>query len=356
MNFGRARAFFISVFAVTLIFSFNVKAESDDTNVLLVPNEKDAPAILSEKQDVQVAFDPAEVTESAKDFDREKFVRESIDKMNQEPSKEKVEVWTGPRSAEHLDKLLQLSDAEISIFLGKKQAFLNKFAKTLAFFHLSPTRINKVLLELNNRFYESSHVISRSNTKGGTMMFSLSAGLALPQKIVQSLKQRSIGKYIPETGGFLYMLGFGVGFARQVDENKKSKFVFEIFMDVERLKSTMTGLLEVSAAGTYGLVFEKRGTDFTHQKSGTTYGGIAGVFRQGQSQFGWSASTGMSLPPGIGAVLVFQDEATRYYLFRTENLRATFPALRMIKENVLSYLKNLIGKKHYVITCNQALF
>ncbi|WP_374077349.1 hypothetical protein [Bdellovibrio bacteriovorus] len=356
MKSGRSGALCISVFAMMLMLSFNVKAESDDTNVLLVPNEKDAPAISSERQDVQVTFDPSEVTESVKDFDREKFIRESMDKMNQEPSTEKIEMWTGPRSQEHLDKLSLLSDAEISAFLGKKQAFLNKFAKTLAFFHLSPRKINKVLMELNNRFYESSHVISRSNTKGGTMMFSISAGLALPQKIVQSLKQRSIGKYIPESGGFLYMLGFGVGFSRQVDENKKSKFVFEIFMDVERLKSTMTGLLEVSAAGTYGLVFEKREASFTHQKSGTTYGGLAGVFRQGQNQFGWSASTGMSLPPGIGAVLVYQDEATRYYLFRTENLKATFPALRMIKENVLSYLKNLVGNKPYVITCNQALF
>lgn len=356
MGFSRAKNLCFSILAATLLFSFSAKAESDDTNILLVPNEKDAPAIVSERQDVQVAFDPAEVTESAKDFDREKFVRESMDKMNQEPSKEKIEIWNGPRSQAHLDKLLQLSDAEIAAFLGKKQAFLNKFAKTLAFFHLSPNKINKVLMELNNRFYESSHVVSRSNTKGGAMMLSVSAGLALPQKIVQSLKQRSIGKYIPESGGFLYMLGLGVGFARQVDENKQSKFVFEIFMDVERLKSTMTGLVEVSAAGTYGLVFEKRGANFTHQKSGTTYGGLAGVFRQGQSQFGWAASTGMSLPPGIGAVLVYQDEVTRYYLFRTENLKATFPALRMIKENVLSYFKNLMGNKPYVITCNQALF
>ncbi|MEK2644086.1 hypothetical protein [Bdellovibrio sp. BCCA] len=344
----------LSLMAITCLLSFNAKAE-DETNLLLVPNEKDAPAITSESQEMEVRFDPSEVTEPEKNFDREKFIRDSRDLMTAEPSQEKIEIWSGPRSEEHLQKLLQLSDAEIASFLGKKEAFLGKFAKTLAFFRLSPKKINKVLLELNNRFYESSHVVSRSNTKGAAMMFSVSGGMALPQKFVKTLKERSIGKYIPESGGFYYMMGLGVSFARRVDENKKSKFVFEIFMDVERLKSTLTGLVEVSAAGTYGLVFEKRTGEFTHQKSNTTYGGVAGVFRQGTHQFGWAASTGLSMPPGIGAILVYQDEVTRYYLFRTENLKVTLPALRMIKDNVLDYFRNLLGNKTHIVTCNQAI-
>ncbi|KYG70478.1 hypothetical protein AZI85_00585 [Bdellovibrio bacteriovorus] len=350
MAFRDHKIFYVT-FVLLLSFISSAEAMDEDTN-LLVFEDKPAREAVVETENLEIKLDPSEVKESVKDFDREAFIREARDNMNREPSKEQIEIWNGPRNENDLVKVLQLNDSEIASFLAKKNAFLNKFAKSLAFFRLSPGKINKALLELNNRFYESSHTVSRSNTKMGTVMFSLSGGLALPKKMVEAMNNRGLGGYVPKSGGFVYLLGFGASFGRKVDSTGKGKFVFELFMDVERLKSTLTGVAEVSAAGTYGLVFEQRPDKFATQKNSVTYGGVTGVFRQGPNQFGWAASTGMSFPPGIGAILVFQNEATRFYLFRSEGLKATLPALAMVKTNVLSYFRNLLGGKNQIVNCS----
>ncbi len=348
-------------FVVSIIFAgFSAHAE-DDANLLIFDSKEavqgqQAPEVMSESTDnIEVKFDPSEVTEVEKDFNRERFVERVRAEMNKEIPKDVLYDFEGPRTEAELDKLLQLSDVEISSFLAKKKAFLGKFAKVLAFFRVGPGKINKALNELNDRFYESSHVVSRSNVKGGSMMFSLSGGLALPQKVMEAMHKRNIGSFIPKSGGFYYMLGLGAGFTRKVDENNKAKFVFEVFVDVEKLKKTLTGIVEVSAAGTYGLVFEKREGPFMTQKNTTMYGGATGVFRQGPNQFGWAASTGLSFPPGIGIFLVYQDEATRYYLFRAEGLKASFPALRLVKDNIVSALRNIAFNKGSLGACQKVL-
>ncbi|MDG0816832.1 hypothetical protein [Bdellovibrio svalbardensis] len=350
----------LSLVTSVIFTGFSAFAE-DDANLLIFENKEtvqsqQAPPLMTEMADeIQVKFDPSEVTEVDKEFNRERFVKKARAEMNTEIPKDVLYEFEGPRTEAELEKLLQLSDSEVASFLAKKKAFLGKFAKVLAFFRVGPAKINKALNELNGRFYESSHVVSRSNVKGGSMMFSISGGLALPQKVMEALHKRSIGSFIPKSGGFYYMLGLGAGFARKVDANNKSKFVFEVFVDVEKLKKTLTGIVEVSAAGTYGLVFEKREGAFMSQKNTTMYGGATGVFRQGSHQFGWAASTGLSFPPGIGILLVYQDEATRYYLFRTEGLKASFPALRMVKDNIVSALRNIAFNRGSLVTCQKAL-
>lgn len=348
------------VLLISVLLTGSSALAEDDANLLIFSNQdavesQAIPQNMTElTDDVQVKFDPSEVTEIDQEFNRERFVKKARAEMNQELSKEGLFSFEGPSTEAELDNLLQLSDKQIAIFLSKKKAFLGKFAKVLAFFRLGPEKINKALNELNGRFYESSHVVSRSNVKGASMMFSISGGLALPQKVMETLHKRSIGSFIPKSGGFYYMLGLGAGFARKVDINNKSKFIFEVFIDLEKLKKTLTGIVEVSAAGTYGLVFEKRDGVFLSQKNTTMYGGATGVFRQGAHQFGWAASTGLSFPPGIGIFLVYQDEATRYYLFRTEGLRASFPALRMVKDNIVSALRNIAFNKGSLVTCERA--
>ncbi|QDK36746.1 hypothetical protein [Bdellovibrio sp. NC01] len=349
----------MNLVVLTMILSgFAAHAADDDTNLLIIENpeqitESSPKAEMTD--DVQVKFDPSEVTEPEKGFNREAFIQKAQAKFTEEIPKDQLFDFETPRTQAELDKLLQLSDTEIASFLGKKKAFLGKFAKVLSFFRVGPGKINKALNELNGRFYESSHVVSRSNVKGGSMMFSVSGGLALPRKAMEFLRKKSIGNFIPDSGGFYYMLGLGAGFTRQVDSNNKSKFVFEIFMDVEKLKNTLTGIVEVSAAGTYGLVFEKREGPFMTQKNTTMYGGATGVFRQGPHQFGWAASTGLSFPPAIGAFLVYQDHATRFYLFRLEGLKATLPALSLVKDNVLSAFRNIAFNKGRLVRCEKAL-
>nr|BFD58321.1 hypothetical protein CKG001_04280 [Bdellovibrio sp. CKG001]BFD61750.1 hypothetical protein BdHM001_04310 [Bdellovibrio sp. HM001]BFD65573.1 hypothetical protein HAGR004_05950 [Bdellovibrio sp. HAGR004] len=342
--------------ALVLSLSASLAWGVDDEANLLIFEQKSAGSeqIRSEAQEVVVQLDPSEVAETEK-FHREDFIKRARLAMKADIPKDVVYEFEGPRTEAELEKLLQLPDAEIEVFLAKKKAFLGKFARVLRFFKVSPAKVNKALNELNARFYESSHVVSKSNVKGGTVMFSISAGLALPQKVMEAMRARSIGNFVPASGGFYYMLGLGAGFSRQVGADGKARFVFELFLDVEKLKKTLTGIAEVSAAGTYGLVFEKREGSIRSQKSTTMYGGATGVFRQGSQQFGWAASTGMSLPPGIGILLVYQDEATRYYLFRTEGLRASFPALAGFKDNIVSALRSFAFNRGKIIRCDGAL-
>lgn len=352
------------VLVASLSMTGGLALAEDDANLLMfessqVPTEKAPQTSMAEgglSAEAVVKLDLSEVVEPEKGFNREAFVKKARAAMNSEIPKDALYDFEVPRTEAELSKVLELSDEEIAKFLAKKSAFLGKFAKVLSFFKLKPGKINKALNELNNRFYESSHVVSRSNVKGGTMMVSIGGGLALPQKVMEALRGRSIGKFIPESGGFFYMLGLGAGVSRQVGPDGKSKMVFEIFMDVERLKKTLTGVAELSAAGTYGLVFEKRDGAFASQKNTTMYGGATGVFRQGSNQFGWAASTGMSMPPGIGIFLVYQDHATRYYLFRMEGLKASLPALRGFKDGIISALRNYAFFGGKIITCQKALF
>lgn len=225
-----------------------------------------------------------------------------------------------PRAPTNLDELeifKALSFQEMKTFLRKKETFLRRFGKTLSFFKLKNSWISKALAEVNSQFYRSSKLIANSNTAGGTLMFSAGAGLALPTKIVPYLKTKPIGRFIPESGGFYYMLGLGAGVVRVVDpKTKKSNLYLELFLDTEKLTKTLTGLVEATAAGTMGVVYEHRESDFWSQKVDVNYGGLAGLFLRGDTHFGWAASLGVSAPPFIGAVLVYTNEATRRYFMR----------------------------------------
>ncbi len=233
-----------------------------------------------------------------------------------------------PHSEEHFKKMLTLDDREIEVYLQKKSAFLHRFAKILSKIKLKKTIINKAILDLNLKFGEASLLIARSNTTGGTAMLSISGGLALPQKIIEKISETRIGKWIPKTGGFFYLFGAGIGLSKSVSPTGKTTTTADIFIDVERLKSTLTGILEVSAAGTAGIIYESRNAEFSSQKNETAYGGATGVFRQGENQFGWAASLGGGLPPMIGAILVYKNQATRYYLVRIDNEGIRSPAFK----------------------------
>lgn len=287
-----------------------------------VLNAKDP--VLNE-QEFKINYDPKDFAgEADTSGNKEELLKSLLEEMKATRSEKDLYVPRAPVSEEQLDKLKHLNENELQSFLGKKQKFLEKMAKVLTSFHLKPKFVNKVLSEVNNKFYNSSRLIANSNSVGASFMFSISGGLALPRKIVEKLQTRSLGKFIPKTGGFAYLVGLGVGVSRSTNENGRSSWVLDVFVDTERLRSTMTGMAEVSAAGTYGILYEMREGKFSSQTTETSYGGVAGVFRQGANQFGWAASTGMSFPPGIGAILVFTNQSTRNYIFRvdTANLKA----------------------------------
>ncbi|MBS1971030.1 MAG: hypothetical protein JSU04_12020 [Bdellovibrionales bacterium] len=327
----------------------NVRETSPASDILQASD----PALLD--QDFAFTYDP-------KDFDgetdtsgtKEQLLKSLREEMNTARDQKDLYVPRAPVSAELLEKLSSLSEPELQSFLGKKQKFLERMAKALLFLRLKPKFVNKVLAEVNTKFYNSSRLIANSNSAGVAVMFSVSGGLALPRKIVEKLQTRSLGKFIPKTGGFAYLLGLGVGISRTMKEDGRPHWVLDVFVDTEKLKSTMTGMLEVSAAGTYGVVYELREGHFKTQTTETSYGGVAGVFRQGTNQFGWAASTGMSFPPAIGAILVFTNETKRHYIFRLDFTKFAGDRLETSKAFILSWMQRTGMKtKASALNCSE---
>lgn len=290
-----------------ILFSANdehgqsAELNSEDTEPLLLPYRPDDYADQSQYMN----------------FTRSQLMSVFVNALDAKMPEDHIVIPAAPTQTTHLHALDALTDHELLDFLRKKQSFLNRFAGVLKTLHFKPKTINKALAEVNEEFFDSATLIARSNTIGSTVMFSLSGGLALPKKFTEKLKERPLGKFLPESGGFYYLLGFGAGITRVTNPNtQKAKWYLELFMDTESLKNTLSGLVELSAAGTYGVVYEYRPESFWTQKMETTYGGLAGLFKRGPNQFGWAASTGLSAPPGIGAFLIYQDHTTRRYFLR----------------------------------------
>jgi hypothetical protein len=343
------------VILVIGLFVSSARAE-EDVNLLIIENpetisQQTSPAEMSEQ--IEIKFDPSEVITGDKPFDREDFVKKSNARMNDPIPDNQIYDFENPRTAEELQIVLQMDDKHISKFLERKAAFQGKFVKVLSFFRLSAGKINKALADINRHFYQSSHVIAHSNAKGVSLRFSLSAGLALPGKIMASLREKSIGKFIPESGGFHYLLGVGADVIRKTDESGKSKLVFELFVDAEKLKSTLTGVAKMSTSGTLGFIFENRQGPFLTQENTTRYGGATGAFTSGKSHFSWAVSTGFSLPPAVPAVLVYQDQVNRFYLFRLEGLKVSLPALGLVRDNIISAFRSLVLNKGVAVRCEQ---
>lgn len=229
-------------------------------------------------------------------------------------------------------KDFDLSPEEKDVFESKKRKFLDRFAKTLATFRMKQAWIDKASKEIEKKFIENAPLIARSNTIGGTVSFTVNGGLALPKKIVEGLQKTPIGRFLPSNGGFYYVLGIGFGLVRQTDPDGKSRMVLESYVDFERMIRTLTGIAEVGAAGNYGVVYESRGQIHRTTETLVQYGGATGSFRHGEKMFGWSATSGFSFPPLIGAFLVFTDQSSRYYLFRVSNKGLEIPLIGALKD------------------------
>lgn len=245
-----------------------------------------------------------------------------------------------------LHEFLKLNPQQQLAFLDFKQDKLKKLAQFLdSKLKMSPEKINSTLIELNQELFISYKIVAARNTIGTHKMVSLAIGSALPQKIrdylvekftwMQKIQNNRMLKWIPENGGFFYAVGFGFGLYKQTNpQTKKSRYVIDFYSDFERLKSTITGVLEVSANLTYGMTLEYRAQNENQtdrlmqidrfmkpQQMENTYGGILGVMRKGETHFGWNLLTAISFPPILGNLFLYTNQSQRLHL-----LALSFPA------------------------------
>lgn len=315
--------------------------------------DESAPATEKpEATELKLVYDGTAIEESNLSLPNEK--EQLLNQLKEEIATErnlKTELYLprAPGDLETLEKFREMSLHDIQVFLRKKETFLRRFSTTLRSMKLPISWVNKAVVEVNGKFYRSRKLIAKSNTVGSVGMISVGAGLALPSKFVEYLKKKSIGRFIPKSGGFYYMLGAGGGVVRTVNRTTgESTLHLELFVDGEKLEKTLTGIVEATVAGTVGVVYEHRDRDFWTQKVNVTYGGAAGLFREGEHHFGWAASFGASIPPLIGAVLVYTDQGTRQYFLRLsispKSIALFIPRLMLVGLMGKKFQSDLFGR------------
>jgi hypothetical protein len=260
-----------------------------------------------------------------------------------------IEMPWAPAKSEDLVQVEQMTSGQIANFLNKKEKILNKMVSMMLKIKLKKTLINKILVEFNRRFYKSARVIEAQNTAVGGISFNLSAGLALPEKYLNKLKaETKLGKFIPSSGGFYLVLATGMSFSRTV-KNGKNRYSWEIFLDAEKLNKTFTGVVQLAAFVAGGGGVELREGKFQSQEMESSYAGPIGSFRQGKNHFGWTFSTGLSVPPGSGTVIFAQNQTYRYYLLRVSRDGISIPVFGALS----GFVRDLLSPRGgIVLTCS----
>lgn len=353
--------------SMTLFLSATVMAQevADNTQDLIItsiPGSPSASEVLNSsdpdlnEQELKITYNPKDFEGiSDKSGNKQQLLKSLRDEMKLSTDNSIVKIPQAPVTNEQMQNIELLNESELQLFLGKKQKFLERVSKVMGFFHLKPKMVNKVLNEINNQFYNSSRVIATSNSIGGTLMFSLSGGLALPKKIVEKLENRSLGKFIPKSGGFAYLLGIGVGVARHIQKNGHPNWILDVFIDVERLKSSVTGFALASLAGTFGIAYELREGSLKSESIDTTYAGVAGIFKQSENQFGWATTGGVSFPPIIDDIFVFTTVTTRHYLLRVNFSKFKEASIENTKAFLLSWMEKTGLRKGPSPLCSEVL-
>lgn len=224
-----------------------------------------------------------------------------------------VQVPEGPSAFLKTDALHSLTRGELDAFHAKRRAYLGQFIKSMRFLRLSANYTQEAINKLNDLFYQYSSQILHSNTTGATIQLSVSAGLALPKLLTDRLRAKPWGKNLPKRGGFFIRLGMGVGLSRVQTTDGETSWIFDAFVDIHRLKSTITGIALVSAEIGAGPTFDRT--------SGNLHGtsliaGGAGVILSTPEMFSPLIHPGPAFPAVLASLMVYENRFSRIYLWR----------------------------------------
>jgi len=307
----------ILIFIALSMQSFAADGSSRD--FLIYPNKSSGAPVHNESQDLTVVYDGQKLSETELYLPNEKskiLDMLKIKIMNETLTiHNNITVPLAPQSVSDLDKLNDLSGDELKTFLRKKETWLQNIAKVFKKLNVSPLVANKILKEANQKIYNSTKSIAKSNTGRKPVYIAVSAGIALPQYLVAKLKQTPIGRFIPDSGGFYYLFGFGGSLYRKVNPATLKKELFIEFLTTkEELVKSMSGVLDLSLNLYMGSTQEFRasGAEKT-QKVLITNLGAAGSMRTGTNHAGWTVPIGIGAIPVVGWFLVHENNAVLNY-------------------------------------------
>jgi hypothetical protein len=175
-------------------------------------------------------------------YDASDTTNVAVSEISFERLKRQSEIMRGEGETEHgfvipdstaigadLEPLRHLSSSELSAFVARKNAFLEKIASVLTIVKVPSGSINRVLSLLNEQFFKRADQIMKANSHAGSVGIGVGGGLGLPDWLVKQLRKSVLFKGLPEHAGFFF--GFSLGIAIvHTNENGQSRLRFEPFV------------------------------------------------------------------------------------------------------------------------------
>lgn len=219
-----------------------------------------------------------------------------------------------------------LSTKNLERFLQIKNNFMSKFESFLKRASAPPEKIRLFLDNIESQMYQSAKLICEYNTVGVPHQFVIRTGFAFNTEILARFVARFpwFAKYIPEKGGYFFLVGAGSGLYRVTDpKTGKKHVILDLLFDFQHLKrvtSMIVELVNIDAA-IFGIRLEKRKNfDRLVTKSTLTqdfqYMGPGGRIARGPDFFAWDFAVSIPLvttigfPPMTSALAFFESEST----------------------------------------------
>lgn len=195
-------------------------------------------------------------------------------------------------------------------FLRNRAWFLKAAHRILRPVTFNDEKFRDRMLKIDEFVIKSADAIAMSVRTGIVLTVSLSLGLGISERLRARIRNRILLRLIPESGGFYYVVGLGLGFFQQRISPQKNRLVCEFVGDLDRLQKIHTYAGEVSVALNWGVALD-RASNSGVEKMDSHYIGILGVMRQSAEHFSYSLITGFALPPYLPVGMVYSNYTSR---------------------------------------------
>lgn len=174
----------------------------------------------------------------------------------------------------------------------------------------SQSKFDERMAAIDAFIIKSSDAIVGSNRTGVVISFSLSLGLGLSDKLLSRISSSRVRSWIPESGGFYYVVSGGFGFYLHEKPRARRRLVLEFFSDFDSLDTVHTYAAEGSVAVNWGVAVDRAAAPGI-AKMNSHYIGILGVVRQSPEHFSYSLITGLAFPPYFPVGMVYTNQTSR---------------------------------------------
>ena len=294
------------IFSVFILFSASTIFSQTEKAILMYTES--IPGLTSQLQsdEMNIKITP----EMLEGESKIKYSYESLVYMQQQlavSGVEKIQGYLIPVAVENLEilnKLSDLSNEDISVFINKKNNFFEKLVRTFQFWHLPSKMANKLMLAINKEFYKNHYQFMKSDTHTTHVNLAVSAGIGFPSRLIQYLKKSVYFNNIPDQVGFYFMFSSGIAFSQstvKTSEGQKMQLSISPVIEYKRGDRFFSPFGYVSASMNVNQLWDNSENDRMFEKTRFFKFSSVGTVRS-DKMFGITTGGGIVFPPGLSTV------------------------------------------------------